>query len=95
MEAAKGFGEFQASRVRGDFLEDAERTDPLVIEFLHRPLGLDIACVKPAKVAWFKVRNFLAAVLSRGLVTIDRDLELVAKIFVESLEGDGCLGSFD
>lgn len=63
--------EFEASGVGGDLLKNAIWTKTLVIKFLHGSLGLDIARVKPAKVAGVKVGDFLAAVLSRGLVTID------------------------
>lgn len=66
-----------------------------MIEFLHRPSGLYVSRVKPAKVVWFKERDFLVTVLSRGLVTIDGDFELVAEVLVESFEGDGSLCSFN
>lgn len=78
MDGAKTWRELETSSVSGDLLKNAIWTKAFVIEFLHRPFGLDIARVKPAKVIWFKEGNFLATVLSRRLVTVDRDLELVA-----------------
>ena len=69
-----------------DLLNDAIRANALMIEFLHRSLGLYVACVKPAKVAWVKVGNILAAVLSRRPVTSLSNLELVFEIPVKRIE---------
>lgn len=78
-DGVKGFEtlwELEATGVSGDDVDDLEGSKSLVVEFLHRAFGFDVARVQPARVADVELGDRGPTVGCGGGVTLDGEGEL-------------------